>query len=433
MKILDWNELEDEQKPVVLARPPLLTDEGLSTQVRQILANVRERGDGAVLEYTLKYDGVSPKVYRISKNLRKAAWDSLEDEDRAAIELAVANVKKFHAAQKPKAIEVETMPGVICRREVRPLSRVGLYVPGGTAPLLSTLIMLAIPALIAGVRERVVVSPPGPDGQISPYILAAAYACHVTEMYAVGGAQAIGALGYGTKTIAKCDKIFGPGNAWVAEAKAQISSTPGGPAIDLPAGPSEVMVLADHTANPAFVAADLLSQAEHDKAAQVVCLCQSGKLAKAVIDEISEQLLILPRAAIAREALKHARLIIVEGRKDMIDIANSYAPEHLIVQLEEAEEIVPVIQNAGSIFLGPFTPEAVGDYASGTNHTLPTAGAARAWSGLTLESFMKYISVQSVSREGLEALGPAVERLADMEGLDAHRQAVAMRLSEQET
>jgi len=310
----------------------------------------------------------------------------------------------------------------------RPLDSAGLYVPGGSAPLVSTLMMLAIPAKIAGVEKRIVVTPPSKDRQVDTNILAAAYLCDVQDLYMVGGAQAIAALGYGTQTIPKCAKIFGPGNAYVAHAKAQISMEMGGPAIDLPAGPSEAMVLADDKANPAFVAADLLSQAEHDPLAQVICVCRSQGFADTLNAELEAQLADLPRKEIAQQALDNGQIIIAYDIETMLEIANNYAPEHLIVQMENSENSMDNIRNAGSVFLGQWTPESVGDYASGTNHTLPTFGAARAYSGVCVESFMKFISVQSLTRAGLEELGPCVERLATLEGLEAHKRAVSLRL-----
>ena len=316
----------------------------------------------------------------------------------------------------------------MCRREYRPIETAGLYVPGGTAPLVSTLLMLAVPAKVAGVKRRVVVTPPGKDGKINQAILAAAYRCKVSDVFACGGAQAIAALAYGTQTIPKCDKIFGPGNAYVATAKSIAVQEPGGPAIDMPAGPSEAMVVADIHANPVFVASDLLSQAEHDILAQVICVATSVKTADAIKAQIDIQIETLPRKDIAQQAMAKSRIIIASNRPDVIDVINRYAPEHLILQIKNPENLVPAIRNAGSIFLGPWTPESVGDYASGTNHTLPTYGAARAYSGVTLESFVKYISVQQLTRKGLERLGPTVETLAEMEGLEAHRRAVSLRL-----
>ena len=288
--------------------------------------------------------------------------------------------------------------------------------------------MLAVPAQVAGVQNRIVVTPPGKDGKVNPKILAAAYRCNISRLFVVGGAQAIGALAYGTESIPKCDKIFGPGNAWVAAAKSQVAQEAGGPAIDMPAGPSEAMVLADSSANPAFVASDLLSQAEHDTVAQVICVASSVEVAAHIEAALEAQLTGLPREAIARVSLEHGRMFIASEREYIIDIVNRYAPEHLIIQLRDPDTYVGAVRNAGSIFLGPWTPESVGDYASGTNHTLPTYGAARAYSGVTLESFTKYVSIQKLTKQGLKRLGPVVERLAEMEGLEAHKRAVSLRL-----
>ena len=429
MRVFSWTDLDSDGRAAALARPALLSDDTLIENVRTIMETVKQGGDSAVLDYTERFDGVRPNSLCIPIESLKTAWDSLDPADQAAMQLAKANIEAFHRAQLPQAIALEVMPGVSCRREPRALDSAGLYVPGGTAPLVSTLMMLAIPAKIAGVGRAIVTTPPGKDGKIHPAILGAAYICGIEEVFAVGGAQAIAAMAYGTESIPKGTKIFGPGNAYVAMAKSIAAQEPGGPAIDLPAGPSEAMVLADDAANTAFVASDLLSQAEHDTVAQVVCVCRSHSFAKRLQAEIEAQVSILPREDIARKALKNGRLIVADSQDDMINAVNLYAPEHLIVQIENAESIVPDIQNAGSIFLGPWTPESVGDYASGTNHTLPTNGAARAYSGVTTESFMKYISVQSLTGDGLKAIGPAVERLADLEGLQAHKNAVTLRLS----
>jgi len=389
---------------------------------------VRQNGDAALADYTKKFDGTDVDSLKIPAEELEAAWNALPALDKQAIETARSNIKKFHQAQTPVPISIETMKGVTCSREARAIETAGLYIPGGTAPLVSTLLMLAVPAKVAGVPNRIIVTPPGKDGKINTAILAAAFRCNVTAVYACGGAQAIAALAYGTETIPKCDKIFGPGNAWVATAKSLVAQEPGGPAIDLPAGPSEAMVLADEDANPAFVASDLLSQAEHDTLAQVVCVASSADMASRIKTCVEEQVATLPRENIAREALKLARMIIAEDRTSVVDIINRYAPEHLIIQMKAPENLVPDIRNAGSIFLGPWTPESVGDYASGTNHTLPTNGAARAYSGVTLESFIKYISIQRLSKKGLKNLGPTVERLATLEELEAHKRAVSLRL-----
>lgn len=425
MQLLLWHTLDAAQRENALSRPSGLAH----VDVRAILQNVRENGDEALFEYTRKFDGVALENLKVPKADLKSAWDELPEADKAALQTAKANIEAFHTAQMPKTIIQETMPGVVCRREPRPLDSAGLYVPGGTAPLVSTLMMLAIPAKISGIPKCIVTTPPQKDGTINAALRACAYLCGIEDIYKVGGAQAIAALAYGTESIPKTVKIFGPGNAYVAAAKAQVSMEMGGPAIDLPAGPSEAMVLADEDANPVFVAADMLAQAEHDALAQVICVCRSETFAAQLQTEITLQLETLPRKDITAQALEHGRIFIVENTEDMLEIVNTYAPEHLIVQVENAESLMPEIRNAGSVFLGPWTPESVGDYASGTNHTLPTFGAARAYSGIVLESFMKFISVQTLSHAGLETLGPTVERLAQMEGLEAHRRAVSLRLS----
>lgn len=428
MKTFIWTDMDEKARIESLSRPEGLSDPALITSVRAIMDAVKTGGDKAVLDYTAKFDGVNLNDLRVAEEDLEAAWKSLPDDAKNAINTARKNIKKFHQAQIPQDIEVETTKGVICHREARAIDTAGLYVPGGTAPLISTLLMLAIPAKVAGVRHRIVVTPPGKDGKINPAILAAAYRCKVSAVFACGGAQAIAALAYGTETIPRCDKIFGPGNAYVATAKSLAAQEPGGPAIDMPAGPSEAMVVANEEANPIFVASDLLSQAEHDTLAQVICVATSEKAAENIKAEIEKQIATLPRKDIATQAIAQSRMIIADSRAAIVDIINRYAPEHLILQIKKPKTLVPAIRNAGSIFLGPWTPESVGDYASGTNHTLPTYGAARAYSGVTLESFIKYISVQKLSRKGLERLGPAVEKLAEMEGLEAHRRAVSLRL-----
>ena len=428
MRRFVWKNLSEEVRASALERPQTISDASLIEGVQEILSEVRQNGDEAVKRFTKKFDGVVVNALEVPASELKAAWEALRPSDQAVIERARRNIKLFHEAQIQNPIEVETEPGVTCQRISRAIETAGLYVPGGTAPLVSTLLMLAVPAQVAGVQNRIVVTPPGKDGSVNKTILAAAYRCNVSRLFVVGGAQAIAALAYGTESIPKCDKIFGPGNSWVAAAKSLVAQEPGGPAIDLPAGPSEAMVVADESANPVFVASDLLSQAEHDTVAQVVCVATSLKVAKNIELEIETQVTDLPREKIARESLKHGRMVIAEDRASIIDIINRYAPEHLIIQLQNPDTYVGAIRNAGSIFLGPWTPESVGDYASGTNHTLPTNGAARAYSGITLESFLKYMSVQKLTKQGLKRLGPAVERLAEMEGLEAHRRSVSLRL-----
>ena len=428
MRRFVWKNLGEEARGLALARPQTISDNSLNAGVQEILSDVRQNGDEALNRLTQRFDGVVVDALELPKTDLKAAWDALPPSDQAVIERARRNIKLFHEAQIQGPIEVETEPGVVCQRISRAIETAGLYVPGGTAPLVSTLLMLAVPAQVAGVQNRIVVTPPSKDGRVNTIILAAAYRCNVSRLFIVGGAQAIAALAYGTETIPKCDKIYGPGNSWVAAAKSLVAQETGGPAIDLPAGPSEAMVVADNAADPIFVASDLLSQAEHDTVAQVVCVATSSKVAESIEAELEKQVAELPREKIARASLKHGRMIIAEERADIIDIINRYAPEHLVVQLRDPDTYVGAIRNAGSIFLGPWTPESVGDYASGTNHTLPTNGAARAYSGITLESFLKYMSVQKLTKQGLKRLGPAVERLAEMEGLEAHKRAVSLRL-----
>ena len=428
MRRFVWKNLGEEARGLALARPQTISDNSLNAGVQEILSDVRQNGDEALNRLTQKFDDVVVDALELPKTDLKAAWDALPPSDQAVIERARRNIKLFHEAQIQGPIEVETEPGVVCQRISRAIETAGLYVPGGTAPLVSTLLMLAVPAQVAGVQNRIVVTPPSKDGRVNTTILAAAYRCDVSRLFVVGGAQAIAALAYGTETIPKCDKIYGPGNSWVAAAKSLVAQETGGPAIDLPAGPSEAMVVADNAADPIFVASDLLSQAEHDTVAQVVCVATSSKVAESIEAELEKQVAELPREKIARASLKHGRMIIAEERADIIDIINRYAPEHLVVQLRDPDTYVGAIRNAGSIFLGPWTPESVGDYASGTNHTLPTNGAARAYSGITLESFLKYMSVQKLTKQGLKRLGPAVERLAEMEGLEAHKRAVSLRL-----
>ena len=416
------------ERTQALARPYELSDPSKVELVKNILLEVKLKGDDAVKSFTSMYDNVNLVNLRVANEDLENAWLNLPKKEKNAIKVAISNIEKFHISQLPQDIEIETTKGVFCRRETRALQTAGLYVPGGTAPLVSTLLMLAVPAKVAGVRRRIVVSPPGANGKIHSSILAAAYICGVTDVFSCGGAQAIAALSYGTESLPKCDKIFGPGNAYVSLAKSLVAQEIGGPAIDMPAGPSEAMVIADNEANPAFVAADLLSQAEHDVLAQVICVSTASEISKKISEEIDKQLEKLPRKDIARKAMKNSRLIIAKSREMIVDIINNYSPEHLILQIKNPDHLVPAIRNAGSIFLGPWSPEAVGDYASGTNHTLPTNGAAKSYSGITIESFLKYISIQKLSKKGLELLAPTVNCLAEMEGLEAHKRSVTIRL-----
>ncbi len=427
MNILNWNRLNEAERAAALQRPQ--TGECAAKDVvHDIIEAVRRGGDDALKALSQRLDGCAPVNFLVEPSRLEAAWQSLTPEAQSAMKRAARNIKRFHQAQWPKEVKVEVESGLVCERIIRPIDSVGIYVPGGTAPLFSSLLMAAIPAKLAGVRKVIVTSPPAKNGAIAPVVLAAARLCGLDEVYCVGGAHAIAAMAFGTKTIPCVNKIFGPGNQWVNEAKMQVTQIQGGPAIDLPAGPSEVMVLADQSAKPDWVAADLLSQAEHDPLAQVILLSMSASLVQEVKRSIAQQLTALPRAAIAKKALQSARMIVVENRIQMLKIANLYAPEHLIIQCESPKDMVAEIRNAGSIFVGPYTPEALGDYASGTNHVLPTSGAARAYSGLGLESFLKTISVQSATANALTVLGPVVQDLARMEGLDAHARSVGVRL-----
>ncbi len=428
MKTFIWEDMDQNSRHLALARPEGLSDSKKNDQVKSILLEVKLNGDAAIKSFTSTYDTVDLKTLRVPEIELKNAWLNLPQKEKDAISIAKSNIQKFHLSQIPKDIEVETMEGVFCKRETRAIQTAGLYVPGGTAPLVSTLLMLAVPAKVAGVRRRVVVSPPGANGKIHSSILAAAYTCDVTDVFSCGGAQAIAGLSYGTESLPKCDKIFGPGNVYVSLAKSLVAQEIGGPAIDMPAGPSEAMVVANNEASPEFVAADLLSQAEHDVLAQVICVSTCKNLSKKIKAEIVKQVETLPRKDVAKAAIKKSRMIIANSREMIIDIINSYSPEHLILQLKNPETLVPAIRNAGSIFLGPWSPEAVGDYASGTNHTLPTNGAAKSYSGITVESFLKYISIQKLSKKGLELLAPTVTCLAEMEGLEAHKRSVSIRL-----
>lgn len=429
MQTLNWNALSAAAQTDALQRPDTQSLE-VRENVAGIIAAVRAQGDAALIEFTRRFDGVDLQQLRIPQSEIDAAWQGLDKNVQTAMRRAHDNIAKFHAAELPQEVAVEVEPELLCRRVTRPLDCVGIYVPGGSAPLFSSLMMAAIPANLAKVERIMVASPPGADGKIAPITLAAAKFCGVSEVYAMGGAQAIAAFAFGTESVPRADKLFGPGNQWVAEAKAQITQMPGGPAIDLPAGPSEVMVLADDEANPAWVAADLLSQAEHDPQAQVVLLTLSANMAKAVEREVLAQAEALPRREITKAALQNARLIVVQSRVQMVELANRYAPEHLIIQTRQAETLLPDIRNAGSVFLGAYTPEGLGDYASGTNHVLPTAGAARAYSGLGVESFMKFMTVQYASEQALRAIGPTVETLARMEGLEAHARAISTRIGD---
>lgn len=409
-----------------LTARPQMQHEVIAERVGEILNAVRTEGDRALLKLTEQIDAIRLETVIVTPDEIEEAARQIDPALKTAIETAAQNIRRFHAAQRPAPVEVETLPGVRCLQRAVPIQRVGLYIPGGSAPLFSTVLMLAIPAQIAGCRERILCSPPDKTGRIAPVILYTASVCGIDRIFKIGGAQAIAAMAYGTQSVPKVDKIFGPGNQYVTEAKQQISATV---AIDMPAGPSEVLVMADETAVPAFVAADLLSQAEHGPDSQVILLTDTRSMAERVQQEVEAQLARLPRRATAIRALDHSRLIVMDDRDEMIAFANAYAAEHLIISMNDPWKVAERITAAGSIFIGNYSPESAGDYASGTNHTLPTYGWARSFSGVNLDSFMRKITYQELSPEGLKALGNTIETMAAAEGLDAHKNAVTLRLA----
>ena len=423
-----WSELDDAEQDKLLCRPALQNDAEMRDQVASILHDVRNAGDDAIRRMTETYDGVHIDDIRVSEQEIATAKQQLDKAAVDAITLAINNITRFHEQQIPQPIAVETMPGVVCERISQPLDAVGLYVPAGSAPLPSAAIMLAVPAAIAGCPLRILCTPPRRDGTADPAVLVAASMANITEIFKVGGAQAIGAMAYGTETIPKVRKIFGPGNAWVTSAKTLVSSDAEGAAIDLPAGPSEVLVIADAGASAEFVAADLLSQAEHGPDSQVLLLTTSESLAREVQSQVEEQLITLSRADIARVALESSAIIVVDSVRKAIGISNRYAPEHLILQIADARGTLADIRNAGSVFVGAWSPESAGDYCSGTNHVLPTYGHATTYSGLGVDQFMRSMTIQELSRDGLEGIGGAITALAKLEGLDAHAAAVTRRL-----
>ncbi|KLD79905.1 histidinol dehydrogenase [Xanthomonas hyacinthi DSM 19077] len=427
MKRIEWNGLDAAGREAALARPMQSRAAALRDGTEAIIADVRARGDAALVELTARYDGAKLTALAVTEAEFAAAEARLPVELKAAVLEAAARIEYFHRAAAPTPVSVETAPGVTVERVLRPIRRVGLYVPAGGAPLPSTAIMLGVPAAIAGCREVVLCTPPRADGSADPAVLVAARLTGVDRVFKLGGAQAIAAMGFGTASVPSCDKLFGPGNGYVTEAKQQLAQA-GAAAIDMPAGPSEVLVIADVGANAAFVAADLLSQAEHGPDSQVLLLSDSAELIDAVEDEIERQLATLPRAAIARQALAASRLIQVGTLEDAFAISNRYAPEHLILALREPRAWLERVEAAGSVFLGDFTPEALGDYCSGTNHVLPTNGAARAYSGVSVASFQNFVSVQAASRAGIAAIGACAVTMARAEGLDAHANAVALRM-----
>jgi histidinol dehydrogenase len=430
MKTYDWNQLDEAARRDVLARPQTQERSGLQDSVRATVAAVRLRGDAAVREFTARFDGVEIDELRVDKREFARARAAVSIDHIRALERAIGNIRRFHEAQKLAPIVVETSPGVTCERIVRPIPSVGLYVPAGSAPLPSALIMAAVPALLAGCRQRILCSPPGNDGKVHPAILVAADLCEIDTVFRIGGAQAVAAMAYGTETVPKVDKIFGPGSAWVTAAKQIVAADAAGAALDLPAGPSEVLVVADATARADFVAADLLAQAEHDRLSQAILVTDHAPLAAAVVAEVARQMAARSRREILEESVASSRAIVVADLAEALDVSNRYAPEHLLLQVADARRWLAKVVHAGSVFLGHWTPEPMGDYCSGTNHVLPTYGYARAYSGLSLLDFSKRITVQELTAHGLRDLGPTAASLADLEGLDAHAEAVRLRLRE---
>ncbi len=433
LPILHWSSLSSAQRHAALRRPAQKDTEALHQRVRDIIQDIRTRGDAAALDYSLRFDGVALESLEASSAEFDAAERTLTAEQRQALERAIDNVRRFHEAQRSEPIRIEIAPGVVCEREYRPIDAVGLYVPAGVAPLPSTAIMLAVPARIAGCPTRILCTPPRRDGSADPAVLAIARQCGVERVFKLGGAQAIAAMAYGTQSVPKVDKVFGPGSAWVTAAKLLVANDPEGAALDLPAGPSEVLVIADSSARAEFVAADLLAQAEHSADAQAVLVTTSLALAQATVEQLERQMQRLGRERTLRESIQHARLFVVDSLQSAFELSNAYAPEHLLVQVEEPRRWLAQIRNAGSVFLGPWTPETMGDYCSGTNHVLPTYGFARAYSGLSLGDFLKRITIQELTADGLRDLGRTALTIAGMEGLDAHANAVQVRLAQLNT
>jgi histidinol dehydrogenase len=427
LKILQWSSFGPDEQEELLERP-VFHHPGLGDAVAAILGRVRGGGDSALAELTRELDGTRPVPFEYGSADLADALSDADPELIDAINDAAQRIRMFHAADMPRNNSLETAPGLTCEVRYQPLSPVGLYIPGGSAPLVSTVLMLVIPAVLAGCEEIVMCSPPGKEGRIASEILVAARLCGVSRVFCAGGAQAIAAMAYGTESIPKCAKIFGPGNAWVTEAKQQVSQDPKGAAIDLPAGPSEVLVIADSGADPEFIAWDLLSQAEHGPDSQVLLVTDSDELAGAVIEQLLELAPRAPRAAILSESLAESRIIRVDDMDSAIELSNRYAPEHLILNTADATGLADRVRNAGSVFIGPWTPESLGDYCSGTNHVLPTYGWARSHGALGMSDFMRRMTFQQASRAALQEVGPTAEKLASVEGLDAHRMAVSTRL-----
>jgi histidinol dehydrogenase len=428
MRILDWNSSSSAERRAALQRPALQDAARVSAAARDIIERVRREGDAALLALTQQFDGVHLEALAVTTAEFAAAERALTAEQHAAIERAIDNVRRFHAAQASPPLRVEISPGVLCERFNVPIRAVGLYVPAGSAPLPSTAIMLAVPAALAQCPVKLMCTAPNRAGGANPAVLVAARKAGVEQIFKVGGAQAIAAMAYGSESIPKCDKVFGPGNAYVTAAKILAAQDAAGAALDLPAGVTEVMVIADDEARPEFVAADLLAQAEHSPDAQAILVTTQPAFAAAVFAEVQRQRALLSRATILAESVEAMRLIVVDSLQTAFEIANAYAPEHLILEIREARSWLPYISTAGAVFLGHWSPETLGDYCSGPNHTLPTYGYARAYSGLALEDFQRRITVQELTPSGLKELGPTATILAGLEGLDAHAAAVSIRL-----
>lgn len=427
--LLRWSSLSSEARREALRRPAQADADALHERVRAIIADVRARGDAALREYAEKFDGATLQLLEVQPSEFEQARAALSAKQVASLQRAIDNVRQFHEAQRPSVLKVETTPGVVCEQHFRAIDAVGLYVPAGVAPLPSAAIMSAVPASIAGCGTRILCTPPRKDGTADPAVLVAARLCGVERVFKVGGAQAIAAMAYGTQTVPKVDKVFGPGSAWVTAAKLLCANDPDGAALDLPAGPSEVLVIADDSARADFVAADLLAQAEHSNDAQVVFVTTSETLARDVLVELEQQMRKLGRESTLRASIDHSRVFLVDTLEEAFEVSNAYAPEHLIVQVRSPRDWLDHVRSAGSVFLGFWTPETMGDYCSGTNHVLPTYGFARAYSGLSLADFMKRITVQELTSEGLKDLGPTAIDIAALEGLDAHANAVEVRLA----
>jgi histidinol dehydrogenase len=429
MRIVDWASLSAAQRCETLRRPAQRDAGKIAASAQMIVDRVRREGDAALLAFTEQFDQVRLQALRVTSQEFDVAERALSKAQHAAIDTAIGTIRSFHAAQTQAPLRVETAPGVMCERISVPIHSVGLYVPAGLAPLPSTAMMLAVPAAIAACPVRVMCSAPGRDGAADAGVLVAARRSGVDQIFKIGGAQAIAAMAYGTETIPKCDKIFGPGNAWVTAAKILVAQDPAGAALDLPAGVTEVMVIADETARAEFVAADLLAQAEHSPDAQAILITPDAALASAVLAEVRRQSAQLSRAQILAQSLQALRVLVVDSLERAFDIANGYAPEHLLLEIREPRTWLARVSAAGAIFLGHWSPESMGDYCSGPNHTLPTYGYGRAYSGLSLEDFQKRITVQEISPAGLKGLGPTAQVLAGLEGLDAHAASVTIRLA----